>query len=94
MKEGWEPLCKFLEKEIPDVPFPHENVRGEKIQKALYENPFFVRSRRETNLALVTIGLLFGFGTYKLVRCGGFSFLAKIFSKAASFFVDREVLRQ
>ena len=22
--EGWEPLCSFLNKEIPDVPFPHE----------------------------------------------------------------------
>jgi len=24
-KEGWEPLCKFLEKEIPDEPFPNVN---------------------------------------------------------------------
>lgn len=22
---GWEPLCKFLGKEVPDVPFPHQN---------------------------------------------------------------------
>ena len=22
---GWEPLCKFLGKEVPDVPFPHAN---------------------------------------------------------------------
>lgn len=22
---GWEPLCKFLGKEVPDVPFPHRN---------------------------------------------------------------------
>ena len=22
---GWEPLCKFLEKPVPDVPFPHVN---------------------------------------------------------------------
>ena len=22
---GWEPLCKFLGKEVPDVPFPHMN---------------------------------------------------------------------
>ena len=32
VKEGWEPLCKFLEVPIPDVPFPHVNdktkVRG------------------------------------------------------------------
>ncbi|KAL9611063.1 MAG: hypothetical protein Q9167_004275 [Letrouitia subvulpina] len=34
-KEGWEPLCKFLEKDVPEKPFPrrndqvayHENIR-------------------------------------------------------------------
>ena len=25
MGSGWEPLCKFLDKEIPNVPFPHRN---------------------------------------------------------------------
>ena len=25
VKEGWEPLCKFLNKPIPDVPFPNTN---------------------------------------------------------------------
>ena len=24
--EGWENLCTFLGKDIPDVPFPHENI--------------------------------------------------------------------
>ena len=24
-KEGWEPLCKFLGKPVPDQPFPHVN---------------------------------------------------------------------
>lgn len=23
--DGWEKLCRFLDKSIPDVPFPHEN---------------------------------------------------------------------
>ncbi|GJC86043.1 hypothetical protein ColLi_08881 [Colletotrichum liriopes] len=26
--EGWEPLCKFLGKEVPDAPFPHANAIG------------------------------------------------------------------
>lgn len=26
--EGWEPLCKFLGKEVPDMPFPHANAVG------------------------------------------------------------------
>ncbi|KAI1781524.1 hypothetical protein F4818DRAFT_399231 [Hypoxylon cercidicola] len=25
--DGWEPLCKFLGKDVPDVPFPHLNDR-------------------------------------------------------------------
>ena len=24
-KEGWEPLCKFLDQPIPEGPFPHVN---------------------------------------------------------------------
>ena len=26
MKDGWEPLCNFLEKPIPNMPIPHDNV--------------------------------------------------------------------
>lgn len=29
VKEGWEPLCKFLNKPIPDEPFPNINDRDE-----------------------------------------------------------------
>ena len=29
LKEGWEPLCKFLDVPIPDVPVPRENVTGD-----------------------------------------------------------------
>ena len=25
VKDGWEPLCAFLGKEVPDTPFPHVN---------------------------------------------------------------------
>lgn len=34
VKEGWEPLCRFLGKPVPDVPFPHVNDR-ESFQTAL-----------------------------------------------------------
>ena len=27
--EGWEPLCRFLGKDVPDVPFPRVNDREE-----------------------------------------------------------------
>jgi len=29
VKEGWEPLCKFLDVPIPDVPFPRTNDRAQ-----------------------------------------------------------------
>ena len=25
VKEGWNPLCKFLDVPVPDTPFPHVN---------------------------------------------------------------------
>lgn len=25
VEDGWEPLCKFLEKVVPNEPFPHAN---------------------------------------------------------------------
>ncbi|KAF5010609.1 hypothetical protein FDECE_3240 [Fusarium decemcellulare] len=29
LADGWEPLCRFLGKEVPDVPFPHVNDAAE-----------------------------------------------------------------
>ena len=29
VKEGWKPLCDFLECEVPTVSFPHENIKAE-----------------------------------------------------------------
>ena len=40
IKDGWEPLCNFLDKPIPPKPIPHENKSGDK-------NAFF-RSEKVT----------------------------------------------
>ena len=29
VREGWEPLCTFLDKPVPDIPFPRINSRDE-----------------------------------------------------------------
>ena len=29
VKQGWKPLCDFLECQVPTVPFPHENINAE-----------------------------------------------------------------
>ena len=31
VKQGWKPLCDFLECEVPTVAFPHENIKAEVI---------------------------------------------------------------
>jgi hypothetical protein len=28
VREGWEPLCQFLDVPVPDTPFPHKNDRA------------------------------------------------------------------
>ncbi|PSB04379.1 sulfotransferase [Merismopedia glauca] len=33
--DGWEPLCRALEVEIPAIPFPHANSTEEFLQKYL-----------------------------------------------------------
>ena len=46
-KQGWEPLCKFLDKPIPSEPFPHENKKGGVTEKFLKEKPFLKQMQRE-----------------------------------------------
>ena len=46
VKEGWEPLCKFLGKPIPKEPFPHDNKTGdmEFIDKYAHKSDIFERT--------------------------------------------------
>lgn len=45
VKEGWEPLCKFLGKPIPEESFPHDNKTGdmEFIDKYAHKANFMTR---------------------------------------------------
>lgn len=53
LAEGWEPLCKFLGKPIPDEPFPRVN-DAEAATKAA---PWYVMK-----LGLMWVGLFTGIG--------------------------------
>ncbi|KAL2265846.1 hypothetical protein VTJ83DRAFT_6946 [Remersonia thermophila] len=58
IEDGWEPLCRFLGKSVPDEPFPHANAlqggwkeREEQANKRWIENAF-------GRLILICIGLM------------------------------------
>ena len=42
VKEGWEPLCKFLDKPIPDIPFPYKNKTKNMKHMSRFINSMFV----------------------------------------------------
>ena len=50
VRDGWEPLCKFLGKDIPDISFPHKNVGGSVHELLLKENVIMRRLNRDTVL--------------------------------------------
>jgi hypothetical protein len=42
LEDGWKPLCEFLDKGLPDVPFPVKNMRGEHVKRVRQkQNMFF-----------------------------------------------------
>ena len=70
IKDGWEPLCKFLGIEVPDKPFPHENKGGEVIKLFLKTNPVMQRIFTETIISvcfLLLSGVLLSIFAYKLL---------------------------
>lgn len=48
---GWEPLCKFLGKEVPDVPFPHRN------EADILSNAFGAAIARALKHSALNVGL-------------------------------------
>ena len=79
VKEGWAPLCQFLGLEVPDKPFPHENVAGNITKKMMSTHPFFIRMQREMILSLLVLGTFLLYGCYKFTP--SFNLFKDIFSK-------------
>lgn len=68
VKQGWEPLCKFLGKPVPDQPFPHVNdTQGFKDMVRFYR----IRQR------------VFKYGV-PVVAAGAVAVLARLVSRRAS----------
>ena len=56
VKEGWKPLCDFLECEVPSVAFPHENIKAA-VTKRIMTGPFGQQVNREFRDGVLKISL-------------------------------------
>nr|XP_039255036.1 uncharacterized protein LOC120331923 [Styela clava] len=50
-KEGWKPLCDFLEKPIPRIPFPVINVKSE-LTEVIWKSAVLKRSTKEVYVSV------------------------------------------
>nr|XP_039252336.1 uncharacterized protein LOC120329671 isoform X1 [Styela clava] len=58
LSDGWEPLCKFLEKPIPSEQFPHKNIKGSVMEEFVNESPFARQMKREVFITKIAISVL------------------------------------
>jgi len=76
LKEGWEPLCKFLNKPIPDQPIPHDNKTGdfEYVKKHLHQS-LLMKNAKYTMLKYLVLDVvkisLVGYCAYKTYQTNG-----------------------
>ena len=73
-KKGLDPLCKFLGYPVPDVPFPHKNVKGSKVRKMVSTDPhpLFRRTDNEIKIAKLLLAALSALPFYWLPLSVGF----------------------
>ncbi|EDO38865.1 predicted protein [Nematostella vectensis] len=57
-REGWVPLCAFLEVEVPDIPFPQINVSSKDVSTILLNSWTVRRMRKELVLVMSLLVLL------------------------------------
>ena len=57
VKDGWKPLCTFLKKEIPSVPFPHKNIGGQGVIQDRKQHAVEKQIQKETKKSLFFLSL-------------------------------------
>ncbi|XP_077972181.1 uncharacterized protein LOC144427207 isoform X2 [Styela clava] len=65
--DGWEPLCKFLEKDIPDVPFPHSN-KGAAVRERHIAPMVFSKMDHELSCVAACLAILIGILLYLSIQ--------------------------
>ena len=59
LKQGWDPLCEFLDKEVPKKPFPWLNKGGSAVEPMMRKHPFQKQLEKEFLIvSCFVIGLL------------------------------------
>ena len=68
LEEGWEPLCKFLRKEIPDEPFPRIHERETWVERVYLLRRLAIRRviRRLMPYTLAFVGVICGIAWFKI----------------------------
>ena len=60
-------MCKFLDVGVPNKPFPHENKKGEIVDKFMKTHPVFAQAKKEM-LVRTCIAIALLSGTYVLMQ--------------------------
>lgn len=68
MRDGWEPLCRFLDLPIPNKPFPHRNKNGEIVKELMQTHPVFKRMQLELTISMGCIGIGFTYVCFRAVK--------------------------
>ena len=66
LEDGWKPLCEFLEKDMPDEPFPVKNKREEHVKRVRQRQDMFFKHFAK-NFAKKAIPCALGVGILGLV---------------------------
>ncbi|CAK8694683.1 unnamed protein product [Clavelina lepadiformis] len=81
VRQGWAPLCEFLGKEIPDKPFPYENVAGNIVGKLMATHPAAIRIQREMKVTITLLSLAVILGFYQIHKSNLGATLKKLCSR-------------
>ena len=85
VKEGWGPLCKFLDAPIPEVPFPNTNDSAQ-MKKYVKLNQIKAYS------FVVGAPILHGICTYFFVKKGKLTIITNMFSNFLSMITKKSIL--
>ncbi|KAF2105027.1 hypothetical protein NA57DRAFT_71223 [Rhizodiscina lignyota] len=72
LQDGWEPLCRFLGKEVPNVPFPKVNetdAQKERIRKRM--RTFLAKAARRVLLPSASVAVVLLSAVWAIRRGGG-----------------------